>query len=347
MDLVLSWDENDNGGYNQGHGGGRCAQFIHRSTCCLILSVGITVDTTGTRTGKTVATTAIGATVVVVGAEEEVVEAETRVTMAVMTVRVATIMAATTDGGTMAEGTVVTTEAEAGEVEVEVEVTIGITTTEAVTGRLRQTIPLILCRLVRLVPTVGRPYHPHHQQLYVSLVLDPSTSTDTVTQGPPDDRLDQARKVQQLLAALKQPQGGPPGAATPPTMHPGPPPIQPNAPYYSQPPPGGMPPYPGSMPPPSTYAGVPPTPPPGSTGAGANGLPPNIMALLQQAQSRPPGAPGAGALPYGMPPGPPPNGVPPAQYQQLMSYLVCFARSSLFLPTSLMPFSEVPGQVTN
>lgn len=141
-------------------------------------------------------------------------------------------------------------------------------------------------------------------------------------QGAPDERLDQARKVQQLLAALKQPQNGLPGTATPPTMPPGPPPLPHNAPYYSQPPPSGMPPYPGHMPPPpSAYPTGPPaapTPPPGSAGAGANALPPNIMALLQQAQSRPPGGP---AAPYGMPPGPP-GGAPPAQYQQLMSYLV-------------------------
>lgn len=140
--------------------------------------------------------------------------------------------------------------------------------------------------------------------------------------SPPDDRLDQARKVQQLLAALKQPQSGPNGTATPPNMPPGgtPGPPPPNIPYYSQPP-GGMPPYPGSMPPPSTYSGgLPPVPTPPPVSGGASGLPPNIMALLQQAQSRPPGPPSAS--PYGMPPGPPPpTGVPPAQYQQLMSYL--------------------------
>jgi hypothetical protein len=118
------------------------------------------VDTTGVRTGRTAVTTAIGATVVAVGAEEEAAEAETKVTMAVMTARATTPMAATTDGG-MTEGTVVTTEAG----EAEAEVTIGITITEAGMDRLQQTTPLLPCRLVHQALMVGRLYHPHQQQL--------------------------------------------------------------------------------------------------------------------------------------------------------------------------------------
>ena len=52
----------------------------------------------------------------------------------------------------------------------------------------------------------------------------------------------------------------------------------------------------------------------------------DTLISVQQAQSRPPG------VPYGMPPGPPLSGVPPAQYQQLMSYLVCFVRLPPFSP---------------
>ncbi|KAF6754305.1 hypothetical protein DFP72DRAFT_899927 [Ephemerocybe angulata] len=148
----------------------------------------------------------------------------------------------------------------------------------------------------------------------------------TIAPGGPSSS---SRKVQQLLAALKQPQGGPSGSSTPTTsmapplggaLPPGPPMPPSGNPYYAQAPPS-MPPYPGSMPPATTYTGVSssaaPTPPPSS---GAS-LPPNIMALIQQATQRQPTGPPAG---YGMPPGQPPaGGAAPAQYlnQQLMSYL--------------------------
>jgi hypothetical protein len=123
--------------------------------------------TTETRIGRTVATAATEDTVVVVEAEEEAVEAETKVTMAVMTARVMIIMAATIDGG-MTEGTVVTIEAEeaeeAGEAG-EAEVTIGITTPGAVMGRLPQIIPLLPCRLAHRALMGGCLYHLHQQRL--------------------------------------------------------------------------------------------------------------------------------------------------------------------------------------
>ncbi|KAA1471415.1 hypothetical protein DENSPDRAFT_837405 [Dentipellis sp. KUC8613] len=177
---------------------------------------------------------------------------------------------------------------------------------------------------------------------------------------PVDERLDQARKVQQLLAALKQPQGGAPAAPTqpqPPALASGvPPPSAPNPnPYYGAPPVTQQPslPYQASMPPPDPRGYVPPqpqpqqpAPPPPSSGVN---LPPNIMALLQNVQSQqvpssapPPQMPPQGQ--YGMPPPgqggmmpsmpsmggpppPPPGGMQmppnmnPGDYQQLMSYL--------------------------
>ncbi|TFY55623.1 hypothetical protein EVJ58_g8129 [Rhodofomes roseus] len=159
------------------------------------------------------------------------------------------------------------------------------------------------------------------------------------------ERLEQAKKVQQLLAALKQP-GATPGApgnggAPPP---PGMPPMPPQAPpggnhYYAAPP--SMPPFPPNAPPPASapngYPGMnqqasTPQPPP----AGLAGLAPNLLALLQQnsqgqqrlqqQQQQPP------PMPYGMPqqqmmqPTPPPGmpQMPPntqPNYQQLMAYL--------------------------
>ncbi|KAJ7024345.1 hypothetical protein C8F04DRAFT_159777 [Mycena alexandri] len=155
-----------------------------------------------------------------------------------------------------------------------------------------------------------------------------------------DERLEQARKVQALLAALKPPaEGGAPPAAAPPP--PAAPPMQMQPPYYAQPPPGGMP--PGGMPQPpypgqaNPYAMGPPPPqqpqpgqqPPAPNPAAIAGLPPHLLALLQQAQQQqqqhtPPPPPS----PYGMPgmPGmppqipPPPNGNP-QQYQQLLYHL--------------------------
>lgn len=178
---------------------------------------------------------------------------------------------------------------------------------------------------------------------------------------PVDERLEQARKVQQLLAALKQPQGGASGVAPAPGAPPsgGPPLPQPpsqmpqGAPTYYPPPPGMQPPYPGVPPPNMTTYGAPPPasvypsgvppnatpqpgmapPPPSAASLAAAGIPPNILAMLQQAQNMVPAgaaAPQAPGYPqYGMPP--PPNGaagssIPPGtapqDYATLMAYLV-------------------------
>ncbi len=162
-----------------------------------------------------------------------------------------------------------------------------------------------------------------------------------------DDRLEQARKVQQvcslldtrpqtdvliqLLAALKQPQPGPPPAAPvpgPPTPMPPPggaagipgmPPMPPpSGSYYSQP--GTSlpaPPFPSNNP----YGAMPPLPLPSAQSGQPGGLPPNILALLQSAQRQAPMT-----SQYGVPPqvmnSPPPAAGSSTQYQQLMSYLV-------------------------
>ncbi|KAJ7597346.1 hypothetical protein C8J56DRAFT_919800 [Mycena floridula] len=117
---------------------------------------------------------------------------------------------------------------------------------------------------------------------------------------PTDDRLEQARKVQQLLAALKQPsQSEPiPAPQLPPPPGPGMMPMPPAPPGYY--PPMGQPPYqPDSS---NAYGGPP------------SALPPNIMAMVQAAQhnqgSTPPPIPSFGAPP-------PQNG----NYQNFMSYL--------------------------
>ncbi|EPQ60124.1 hypothetical protein GLOTRDRAFT_112872 [Gloeophyllum trabeum ATCC 11539] len=181
-------------------------------------------------------------------------------------------------------------------------------------------------------------------------------------EAPVDERLEQARKVQQLLAALKQPQGGappsaPPQASAPPVPPPGipnMPPMPPGPPNHFFPPPSALqqqphPPYPGSLPPPSAHTGsypppmppqnsTPQPPPPGPPGMPSlASLPPNILALIQQAQGQqqnqqPPQQTATPPMPqYGMPPpqqmSPPPPpmpGVSPANqpgYQQLMAYL--------------------------
>uniref|UniRef100_A0A8H7YAD6 RRM domain-containing protein n=1 Tax=Psilocybe cubensis TaxID=181762 RepID=A0A8H7YAD6_PSICU len=145
-----------------------------------------------------------------------------------------------------------------------------------------------------------------------------------------DDRLEQARKVQQLLAALKQPVSAPP-AVPPPTSAP-PMPAIPAAPptsnsYYSQPPAQ----YPG----PANPYGAPNAPPASVPPVNPNlaNLPPNILALLQSAQQQsqqrppPPGQAFSAPPPHlmGTPPpgamaGAPPSSTNP-QYQQLMAYL--------------------------
>ncbi|KAI0800785.1 hypothetical protein C8Q74DRAFT_1238731, partial [Fomes fomentarius] len=156
------------------------------------------------------------------------------------------------------------------------------------------------------------------------------------------ERLEQAKKVQQLLAALKQPATGAPHppsapATVPPPAVPHMPPLQ--NPYYNQPPvpPSQVPPYaPAPVTPSSSYASVPPHSSPASTGPPPPlaGLPPNLLALLQgQGQSSQNGAPPM--PPYSMPPAsaligaqqpPPIPGVPSSNpnqpgYQQLMAYL--------------------------
>ncbi|KAF9270823.1 hypothetical protein L218DRAFT_952893 [Marasmius fiardii PR-910] len=171
-----------------------------------------------------------------------------------------------------------------------------------------------------------------------------------------DDRLEQAKKVQQLLAALKQPapnaSSAPPGSGSVPPMpgvpqltQPGAPPMA--NPYYPPPGSGGLQaPYPGAVPPPNMY-GPPQPPPPGqssSTPAGIvppppvvspppaalSALPPNVLALLQSAQhqqQQPGGAPPPGMPPYSMPPpmmGTPSPGAPVPgnpSYQHLMSMM--------------------------
>ncbi|KAF9486353.1 hypothetical protein BDN70DRAFT_902508 [Pholiota conissans] len=144
--------------------------------------------------------------------------------------------------------------------------------------------------------------------------------------GPTDDRLEQARKVQQLLAALKQPAASAPA----PSMQSSMPPMPPGAnSYYPPPPPAPYPPPAGtynSMQPSASNAPAQPLGAPPSNPALAN-LPPNILALLQSAQQQQRPPPGQG---YGMPP-PPPHlmatpppgalGAPNPQYQQLMAYL--------------------------
>ncbi|KAI0361092.1 hypothetical protein OH77DRAFT_1492225 [Trametes cingulata] len=175
------------------------------------------------------------------------------------------------------------------------------------------------------------------------------------------ERLEQAKKVQQLLAALKQPQtagapsGAPPApsAAPPPAMPQMPPaPAAPANPYYGQPPSMPMPPgppygaAPSSAPPANPYAPLPPqtsSPQPGQGTTAPLSLPPNILALLQQGaqtqqqQQQPPQAGAPPPMPpYSMPPAsaligaqqhqPPMHGMPPPNpsqpgYQQLMAYL--------------------------
>ncbi|KAG6901867.1 hypothetical protein C0995_007093 [Termitomyces sp. Mi166 len=168
--------------------------------------------------------------------------------------------------------------------------------------------------------------------------------------GASDDRLEQARKVQQLLAALKQPGPGLPGGPPPPSggmagMPPPPPPAGPGSYYGALPPPPPPPPNAAAMPPYPPYGGLPPPPPqapsqsssqpPATPAPGLGGLPPNILALIQNAQQqqqqqqRSVGPPGQ----YGSMMMQPMNGSATSagqggagaaqaqQYQQLMSFL--------------------------
>lgn len=163
--------------------------------------------------------------------------------------------------------------------------------------------------------------------------------------GGLDDRLEQARQVQQLLAALKQPQNG---GVPPVPPHPAAAPVQPTLgmPTAAQPPPNYYPPpsqpvpsYP-PMPAPASnpYATMQSqtTPQPGQAQSIA-GLPANILALLQQTQTQqPPLSSQQPPVPqYGMQPptqqmmSPPPmSSLPPGApqpgnpgYQQLMAFI--------------------------
>ncbi|KAJ1302739.1 hypothetical protein OPQ81_003051 [Rhizoctonia solani] len=177
---------------------------------------------------------------------------------------------------------------------------------------------------------------------------------------PGDDRLEQAKKVQQLLAALKQSQPAaaptPPPQVAPPTSN-----APPPNPYsYPPPPPSAMPPFPptGYPAPPPGYPPYPPPPPtqptpqPNANQSTATlaGLPPSVLALLQQAsvaQASPPppvqppqnmyGYGGYAAAPPQQAP-PPPHQPPPSQspptagqtpqaMQQLMALLSAHKRT--------------------
>lgn len=161
----------------------------------------------------------------------------------------------------------------------------------------------------------------------------------------------------QLLAALKQPAGGPPlppSHAAPPAVVP---PVMPPVPVLQQTPPNS---YYSSAPASAHYptdpsnpynagpaptispaaAAVPPVAPSLNNPALA-GLPPNILAMLQssQGQQQLPRPPSTSALStYGIPPAPPSAGLaaaPPVtanpQYQQLMAYLVSSIHHKLIL----------------
>ncbi|KAJ7873597.1 hypothetical protein B0H14DRAFT_3131216 [Mycena olivaceomarginata] len=160
-----------------------------------------------------------------------------------------------------------------------------------------------------------------------ALQVAPNRASTAPLSTQSTDRLEQARKVQALLVALKPPEGsappavGPPPVAPPPIMqspygaYGPPPPVMAEPPYGSPPNPYGMPP-----PPPRPQPGQ--QPPPNSAG-----LPPHILTLLQQIQQQ---------HPDNMPGIPPrkdaidaddehsaPNGYP--QYQQLLHiYLVAW-----------------------
>jgi transcription initiation factor TFIID subunit 15 len=159
-------------------------------------------------------------------------------------------------------------------------------------------------------------------------------------QSAENDRLEQARKVQQLLAALKQPQNPPAAPGTPGPSVPPPPAMQGYPPNMPPPPAAGQPSYyppapagyqggqPAAPPPggPVSYPAPPiASPPPGvavpgpPANMGGVTLPPNITALLQQM-----GGPQGQQPPYGAAP-PPAGGAPPNMsqpgFQQLMSYL--------------------------
>ncbi|KAF8559926.1 hypothetical protein OG21DRAFT_1502271 [Imleria badia] len=187
---------------------------------------------------------------------------------------------------------------------------------------------------------------------------EPTSTTTAYTQPSPgpassqtsEDRLEQARRVQQLLAALKQPQNG--GPATQPAPGPVPPPSLPMPPI-AQPPHSANPYYPppSMQQPAHPYPAIPSqstnpygqmlpqpqTPQQGQAPPGMGNIPPNILALLQQSSAQQsPLAPQQSSTPqYGMPPPPPQMMSPPPMsslppgapqpggpgYQQLMAFL--------------------------
>ncbi|KAG6380774.1 hypothetical protein JVT61DRAFT_5158 [Boletus reticuloceps] len=200
----------------------------------------------------------------------------------------------------------------------------------------------------------ARPPYPSggsYNEPTSTTVVYTQPSSGSVSSQISEDRLEQARKVQQLLAALKQPQNG---SAPPPPTQPASGPVHPSALSMlpmAQPPHGAGPYYPPpsmqqpvhSYPPisqsTSPYGQMPPqsqTPQPGQAPPGMAGLPPNILALLQQSSQQPPLAPQqSSASHYGMPPPPPQMMSPPPMsslppgapqpggpgYQQLMAFL--------------------------
>ncbi|KAG5639546.1 hypothetical protein H0H81_012217 [Sphagnurus paluster] len=303
MDIVLAWDPNDapQGQPRVATGTTKASKAEEEVAVAVEVAEGagaVVLMKTGTEASMAATTMDVSTVVVVQG--EEVVD---NMMMIMDTVEVG-------EAGTMTAMTVA---------EVVDMVTLDL-------PRPKTTDPLaagMVPPLPRIPTLLRKPLQQQQQQQYA-----------------PDDRLEQARKVQQLLAALKQPQSGAPPAAPagmPPAGMPGMPPMQPTPNGYY----GPTPPYPGAPPPHNPYSNGPsqsstpqPGPPPAVPGAAQtlNGLPPNILALLQNAQQqRPPQPQPTG---YGMPPPQMMNGsVPPAppmgsnpaahaQYQQLMSFLV-------------------------
>ncbi|KDQ15621.1 hypothetical protein BOTBODRAFT_31511 [Botryobasidium botryosum FD-172 SS1] len=151
---------------------------------------------------------------------------------------------------------------------------------------------------------------------------------------PVDDRLEQAKKVQQLLAALKGPQtGGAPSGSAPPAPAPAGPAPGGNPPYFTPPPHSayvGVPPpsqpnpYGNYGPPPSQAqqppaAALPAAQPPGAVSAAAlAALPPAVLSLLQQnallAQGQGQASAPAPAQHFAPAP-PPPSAYPPSNIQ--------------------------------
>ncbi|KAF7347475.1 Mei2 protein [Mycena venus] len=177
----------------------------------------------------------------------------------------------------------------------------------------------------------------------------PSGPPNNYGPAPAPTSTSRAKPAADRRASRASPQGSSKGGAPPAAPPPGAPGpsqmMQPPYGAYGPPPPGAMPqpqygmPPPGTMPQPQ-YGGPPPPPQPQpgqppQNPAAMQGLPPHILALLQQAQQQQQQQPGPpppspynmpGMPPGGMPPPPgmmntpPPNGNP-QQYQQLLYHL--------------------------